>query len=67
MSNTFPNDIAKARAHERAEGVSIEERQVKALEHIADTLESLRISIHMIGQMQANLQSRQSSYSPQRP
>lgn len=58
-----PQDIARMRQEER-EKLTPEQRQLKALEDIADTLESLRVSVVGAIQMQAASNSRQSGYKP---
>ena len=58
-----PQDITKVRQAER-ENLTSEQRHLKALEDIADTLESLRISIVGAIQMQAASTARQSGYKP---
>lgn len=57
----FPQDIAAARAQSR-EGKTHEERQTLALEQIADTLESLRVTVLGAVTAMTAAQSRQSSF-----
>jgi hypothetical protein len=54
-----PHEIAESRSAER-KGAPIEERQVRALEHIADTMEAMRIELVGLNHVVANL-SRQLS------
>jgi hypothetical protein len=47
-----PQEIAESRSAER-KGSPVEERQIRALEHIADTMESMRLEVvrlnHLVG------------------
>jgi hypothetical protein len=58
-----PQDITKVREADR-EKLTPEQRQLKALEDIADTLESLRISVVGAINGQAAASARQSGYKP---
>jgi len=56
----FPNDIKKHRQEERAK-MTLEERQVAALEDIADVLESIRTDFLGWSKADVTAKNRQSS------